>query len=308
MDVNAHAKGLEVVVRTSGELPIVDGDPSRVRQILVNLLGNAIKFTDAGKITVSLSATSRPTEGFSDWIFVIQDKGIGIPPEALSRIFDSFDQGDSSTTRKYGGTGLGLAITKELVLLMGGQITVASQLGEGSTFTVQLPMPLSKQSELPLFATKQPALTKSATTDAPLLVESVASGTRHVLLAEDNPTTQTLISILLQQMGIKLTIVDDGQAAIDFLADKKVDLILMDCQMPKLDGFETTTQLRAQGVSTPIVALTAYARAEDEEQCLAAGMNDFLSKPFRQAELKDVLVRWLGADALSQTQAPVSVH
>ncbi len=320
MDVNAHAKGLELVVRTSGELPIVNGDPSRVRQILVNLVGNAIKFTDAGKITVSLSATSRPTEGLSDWILVIQDTGVGIPPEVLSRIFDSFDQGDSSTTRKYGGTGLGLAITKELVLLMGGQVTVTSKVGKGSTFTVQLPMPLSKQSELPLFATEQPSSSKpslllkqfpspkSALTDAPVVAEPVASGIRRVLLAEDNPTTQSLISILLQQLGIELMIVDDGQAAIDFLADEKVDLILMDCQMPKLDGFETTTQLRAQGLSTPIVALTAYARAEDEEQCLAAGMNDFLSKPFRQSELKDVLVRWLGADALSQTQAPVSVH
>jgi CheY-like chemotaxis protein len=112
----------------------------------------------------------------------------------------------------------------------------------------------------------------------------------------------------LQQLGIELMIVDDGQAAIDFLAEEKVDLILMDCQMPKLDGFETTAQLRTQGLSTPIVALTAYAREEDEEQCLAAGMNDFLSKPFRQSELKDVLVRWLGADALSQTSAPASVH
>ncbi|MCK4510072.1 MAG: response regulator [Desulfuromonadales bacterium] len=326
MNVNAHAKGIEIVMEASAGLPIVDGDPSRIRQILVNLIGNAIKFTEAGKITISLLATSRPTEGMSDWLFVVQDTGVGIPPEALSRIFDSFDQGDSSTTRKYGGTGLGLAITKELALLMGGQVTVASQLGEGSTFTVQLPMPLSKQSELPLFITEQSPLSKpsslpklptavptllspkSSAPDAPLADEPVASGVRRVLLAEDNPTTQSLISILLQQLGIELMIVDDGQAAIDFLADEKVDLILMDCQMPKLDGFEATAQLRAQGLSTPIVALTAYARAEDEEQCLAAGMNDFLSKPFRQSELKDVLVRWLGADALSQNSAPASVH
>jgi len=133
-------------------------------------------------------------------------------------------------------------------------------------------------------------------------------GRRRVLLAEDNPTTQSLISILMQQMGLDLTIVDNGQSAIDYLVDKQVDLILMDCQMPILDGFKATAHLRARGVTTPVVALTAYARAEDEEQCLAAGMNDFLSKPFRQNDLREVLFRWLGAEALSLSPVGKSVN
>lgn len=127
-----------------------------------------------------------------------------------------------------------------------------------------------------------------------------ASGARHILLAEDTPTTQDLISILLKQLGFEVTIVDNGQAAVDFLSKGKVDLIFMDCQMPVLDGLEATAQLRALGITTPIIALTANVRAEDELKCLAVGMNDFLSKPFRQSELREALVRWLGADVLGK--------
>jgi CheY-like chemotaxis protein len=232
---------------------------------------------------------------------VIRDTGVGIPEEAQSRIFDSFDQGDSSTTRKYGGTGLGLTIAKELIQLMGGQLAVESRPGKGSTFSVQLPLALCKQSELPLPTIESPERPGPLEVVSSAVVAPVATGGRRVLLAEDNPTTQSLISILLQQMGIDLVIVDNGQEAIDFLLNEHVDLILMDCQMPYLDGLEATAQLRAQGLLTPVVALTAYARAEDEQQCLTAGMNDFLSKPFRQAELRDVLVKWLGAEALSST-------
>ncbi len=298
MEVNAHTKGIEIELKTSADLPIVKGDPSRIRQILLNLIGNAVKFTAVGKVTVSLSATTRLTEGMCDCLFVVQDTGIGIPEEVKSRIFDSFDQGDSTTTRNYGGTGLGLAIAKELVLLMKGQLTVESRLQEGSTFSVALPLALSKQPEFPLSVEKPHVPSKPRVVEALAVAAPSAHGARHVLLAEDNPTTQSLISILLQQMGIELTVVDNGQEALDFLSDENVDLILMDCQMPQLDGFAATAQLRAQGVSTPIVALTAYAREDDEEQCLAAGMNDFLSKPFRQAELKDILAKWLGSDAL----------
>jgi len=308
MEVNAHTKGIAVVLKASGDLPIVEGDPSRIRQVLLNLVGNAVKFTETGEVTVSLSATRRSNEEMCDCLFVVQDTGVGISEEDQLRIFDSFDQGDSSTTRKYGGTGLGLAIAKELVQLMGGQLTVKSRLGEGSLFSVELPMPLSKQSKLPLFTEEASLPPKSRVAETPAVTVPVASGTSRVLLAEDNPTTQSLISILLQQMGIELTIVNNGQEALDFLSNESVDLILMDCQMPKLDGFEATAQLRAQGLVTPIVALTAYARVEDEQQCLAAGMNDFLTKPFRQSELKDVLERWLGADALSQASDATSAN
>ena len=315
MDVNAHAKGIELVLNVPAGLSVVMGDPSRIRQILLNLIGNAVKFTESGKVTVSLSTISHPSEEAYDCLFVVHDTGVGIPEDARSKIFDSFGQGDSSTTRKYGGTGLGLAITKELVHMMNGQITVTSKPGKGSTFSVHLPLPFATQSELALFTQDQATPGQASLGQArrpessalePFVVVApvAADGHRRILLAEDNPTTQNLLSILLQQMGIELMIVDNGQAAVDFLAKEKVDLIFMDCQMPQLDGFGATAQLRTQGLSTPIIALTAYAQAEDEQQCLAAGMNDFLSKPFRQSELRNILIKWLGADALTQASTP----
>lgn len=231
-----------------------------------------------------------------------------MPEDVHSRIFDSFDQGDSSTTRKFGGTGLGLAITKELVLLMGGEITVQSAPGEGSTFSVRLPMALADQTDIQRVPTTSLTSEPASRVETPQIELPAACGNYRVLLAEDNPTTQTLISILFQQMGLELSIVDNGQAALDFLATEVVDLILMDCQMPILDGFKATAQLRTQGLKTPIVALTAFARNEDEDQCLGAGMNDFLSKPFRQNELKKLLLRWLGPEALPEPVLDESVN
>lgn len=308
MEVTAHNKGIDLTVSTSVESTVVMGDPGRLRQVLLNLVGNAVKFTDSGSVSVSLEACDGPEEGECEGLFVVRDTGVGIAEDVRSRIFDSFDQGDSSTTRKYGGTGLGLAITRELVHLMKGEIEVESKPGEGSVFSVRLPMTLSSQSVLPLVSLPKPMLSNSD--DEALVVASPVSldGRRRVLLAEDNPTTQSLISILMQQMGLDLAIVDNGQAAIDYLVDNQVDLILMDCQMPILDGFKATTHLRAQGVTTPVIALTAYARSEDEAQCLDAGMNDFLSKPFRQNDLREVLFRWLGAEALSLSPVAKSVN
>ncbi len=308
MEVTAHDKGIDLTVSASAESTIVMGDPGRLRQVLLNLVGNAVKFTDSGSVSVSLEACDGPEEGECECLFVVRDTGIGIKEDVRSRIFDSFDQGDSSTTRMYGGTGLGLAITRELVHLMKGEIEVESKPGEGSVFSVRLPMTLSNQSELLLNGLPKSMLSYSDD-EAPVIASPVnLDGRRRVLLAEDNPTTQSLISILMQQMGLDLAIVDNGQAAIDYLEDKQVDLILMDCQMPILDGFKATAHLRAQGVTTPVVALTAYARAEDEEQCLDAGMNDFLSKPFRQNDLREVLFRWLGAEALSLSPVAKSVN
>lgn len=299
LEVTAQNKGVDLHVNTPDESHIVMGDPGRLRQVLLNLIGNAVKFTDSGTVSVSLEISNGSEEGECECLFVVQDTGVGIAEDVLARIFDSFDQGDSSITRKYGGTGLGLAITRELVHLMRGEIAVESETGVGSSFSVRLPMTLSSQSELML--ANLPKSIPHQFVEGPPAVVAPANGgeKRRILLAEDNPTTQSLISILLEQFGLDLVVVDNGQAAIDYLADEKVDLILMDCQMPLLDGFKTTALLRAQGLTTPIVALTAYARAEDEDQCLDAGMNDFLSKPFRQSDLREVLLRWLGAEALS---------
>ena len=308
MEVTAQDKGIALNVRTSVESHAVMGDPGRLRQVLLNLVGNAVKFTDSGSVSVSLEACDGPEQGECDCLFVVKDTGVGIPEDVRTRIFDSFDQGDSSTTRKYGGTGLGLAITRELIHLMHGEISVESEPGKGSSFSVRLPMMLSSQSEL-LLVSLPKTIPEHFADVAPAVKPPVnGGGKRRILLAEDNPTTQSLISILLQQMGIDLAIVDNGQAAITYLADEEVDLILMDCQMPILDGFKATAHLRAQGLTTPVVALTAYARAEDEDQCLAAGMNDFLSKPFRQNDLREVLMRWLGAEALSPGSVAKSVN
>ena len=308
MEVTAHDKGLDLTVSASAESTVVMGDPGRLRQVLLNLVGNAVKFTDSGSVSVSLEACDGPEEGECECLFVVRDTGVGIKEDVRSRIFDSFDQGDSSTTRMYGGTGLGLAITRELVHLMKGEIEVESKPGEGSVFSVRLPMTLSNQSQL-LLDSLPKSMLSNFDDEAPMIASPVnLDGRRRVLLAEDNPTTQSLISILMQQMGFDLAIVDNGQAAIDYLEDKQVDLILMDCQMPILDGFKATAHLRARGVTTPVIALTAYARSEDEEQCLAAGMNDFLSKPFRQNDLREVLFRWLGAEALSLSPVAKSVN
>ena len=301
MKVNALEKGIDLMVTTPEDSQHVMGDPGRLRQVLLNLVGNAVKFTESGCVSVSLQIFKESDESREcDCLFVIKDSGVGIPEELRLRIFDSFDQGDSSTTRKYGGTGLGLAITRELVHMMRGEVSVDSRLGEGSTFSVRLTMPLAPLKKAPKipFVEKVQEITPLTTT----------LGAKRILLAEDNPTTQSLISILLQQMGLELSIVDNGQDAVDFLADKEVDLILMDCQMPKMDGFKATALLRSQGVKTPIIALTAYARAEDEDQCLDAGMSDFLSKPFRQNDLKDVLFKWLGVEPLAKTHTSESVQ
>lgn len=294
MAVNAHDKGLELKLVLPDVLPVVIGDPGRIRQVLLNLVGNAIKFTDSGTVSISLRATFDEARHLCNCIFDIQDTGAGINPDIQDRIFESFDQGDSSTTRRYGGTGLGLAIVKDLVQAMRGTVSFESELGTGSLFRVCLPLTAADHSGS---ARRHPEDQTGAGDPAVEGVElpplSEMGKGQRILLAEDNPTTQSLLAILMEQMGFGLTIVDNGQAALDFLEKEVVDLVLMDCQMPELDGFTATAQLRAKGFETPIVALTAYARAEDEEQCLAAGMNDYLSKPFRQAELQAMLQKWL---------------
>jgi signal transduction histidine kinase/ActR/RegA family two-component response regulator len=294
MKINAHSKGVEVMADMPALMPIVIGDPGRIRQILLNLVGNAIKFTDSGTISVSLRVTFDETQDLCNCIFDIKDTGPGIDPDIQDRIFESFDQGDSSTTRRYGGTGLGLAIVKDLVQNMGGTISLESEPGQGSTFSVSLPLTTCEQSasiqEIQKDQVESVEAANEVLEQKPL---NEVGKTLRILLAEDNPTTQELISILLEQMGFDLSIVDNGFAAVEFLEKETVDLILMDFQMPRMDGLEATALLRAKGVEIPIIALTAYARDEDKEKCYAAGMNDYLSKPFRQAEMQTMVQKWL---------------
>ena len=306
----ARSKGLELEFQADSCLPAaVLGDAGRVRQIVLNLVGNAIKFTDHGTISVTLSvgASSAPWE--RQYRLTVRDTGIGIPPEQHSRIFESFGQVDTSLSRNHGGTGLGLAIVRELAAMMNGGVSVDSAPGRGSTFTVTLTLPDAATDSLSIAETTAVAQPLPPTVAAPARSTPPAAGAPatsdkgRILLAEDNPTTQELLTILLRGAGYNLTVVDDGHGAIRHAATESFDLILMDCQMPHLNGLEAAMQLRSSGVTTPIVALTAHARREDEARCLAAGMNDFLGKPFRRHELFAVLEKWLPGSAAAQSVA-----
>lgn len=181
---------------------------------------------------------------------------------------------------------------------MGGDIKLESELGNGSKFSVSLPLPLAANI-IHAPGSRLPSSDLEVNEEEQASLDFSGEGFR-ILLAEDNITTQNLISILIEQMGFELNIVDNGRLALEFLESNQVDLILMDCQMPAMDGFETTEKLRAKGLQTPIIALTAYARAEDEEECLASGMNDFLSKPFRQSEMRAILKKWLPLKSIAE--------
>lgn len=268
----------------------VHGDPLRLRQLLMNLLGNALKFTDRGGITllVSLSDTDA-----NQWRFAVRDTGIGIPPERQSKIFDAFEQADGSTSRRYGGTGLGLTITRQLANLMNGEVYLESEPGKGSTFTavVTLPRiaaPANQEGSSPM----PPASLRQTAPGNPLHQTDAASGCQsQVLLVEDNAVNQKVAQRLLQRLGVGVTIASSGEAALALLEQQPFHLILMDVQMPGMDGYETTRRLRQAGHATPVVALTAHAFAEEAERARQAGMQEFLTKPLRVVDLEAVLRR-----------------
>jgi CheY-like chemotaxis protein len=282
---NAAKKGLELVVASEGEPPpLLMGDPGRIRQIVLNLLSNAVKFTDAGEVRLTVSTL--PIDGSWEVRLAVQDHGIGIPPEAMGRLFQSFSQADASTARKYGGTGLGLAISRRLAELMGGTLTATSEgiPGKGSRF------------ELAFVTAAAPAEVAAPVGEAPRPSDgparpALADRGLRVLLAEDQPMNQKLALRLLQNLGISADVAGDGNAALVALAERPYDVILMDVQMPELDGLETTRRIRTDpdGPQPWIVAMTGNAMEGDREACLAAGMNDYLSKPIRPAELAAAL-------------------
>jgi signal transduction histidine kinase/DNA-binding response OmpR family regulator len=420
----AEAKRLDLVLRwRSGTPRHVVGDAGRMRQVLVNLIGNAVKFTERGNVLVTVGVAGAIGDGVQV-TFSVEDSGVGIAPDQLDTVFEKFTQGDSSTTRRYGGTGLGLAISRQLAVLMGGSLTVTSQVGHGSTFTLALPFELADTRDaeplvdprlagarvlvidlsdarrtalaaslrdagieasdasscaegLALIAAKKDgpdayqvvivdhhlirgcggsladaipdglavvamvsrrgqtaSLTGSQPikADAMLLkpvhpsqvpgvvatalrmrdaggapaaerqVERVANGgapaiRASVLVAEDNPVNQRVAMRMLEKMGCRVDLASNGQEACEMLARRDYDVVLMDCQMPVMDGFEATSVIRRTGngvAKIPIVAMTAYALAGDRDRCLAAGMTDYISKPIEAATLRDVLTRCLG--------------
>jgi two-component system, sensor histidine kinase len=287
---NAQAKGLKLVSDISPGLdPVLRGDPGRLRQVLTNLLSNALKFTHRGEVRISVRELAR-TESVRTWRFQVTDTGVGIPIEVLPKLFQSFTQADGSTTRRYGGTGLGLAIVKRLCALMGGEVGVDSVPGKGSTFwfTACFQVPSADQvaqnigrSSLPLKAPTRPP------DSAPLAV----------LVAEDHAVNREVAVRLLEHLGCEVHVADNGKKAREAVLARTFDLIFMDCQMPEMDGFEATRAIRAHelqsgGQRTPIVALTANALAGDPERCFAAGMDDFVSKPFSVGKLRSALERW----------------
>jgi len=266
----------------------VVGDPNRVRQVLTNLVGNAIKFTERGEIGMAVSVASR--EGDTYLIrFEIKDTGIGIAPDALKTIFEAFSQADGTMARKYGGTGLGLAIARQLVQLMGGEIGVESQPGRGSTFWFTVRAPKAQTDHAP----------GGARGSAGDIIPTSFCG--RVLLAEDNPVNRELAVAMLEAAGLQVVLAHDGRDAVTAAAGGGIDLVLMDCQMPEMDGFAATEAIRqaevAAEVRMPIVALTANAMEGDRERCLAAGMDDYLSKPFKPMQLYAMLARWLPSAA-----------
>ena len=279
----AQSKGLRLESLLPEQSQQIRGDPTRLRQILINLVGNAIKFTAAG--SVSLSLQSLPLNNDSTQLrFMVRDTGIGISPEQQERLFQPFTQADGSTTRQFGGTGLGLAIVRRFVELMGGRIGINSEVGHGATFWFELTLPSVTQAE------QRPTSPQVATL-APL------SG--RILVAEDNPVNKLVVKTMLTRLGLDVVCVNDGQAAVNSAcSDITFDLLLMDCQMPQLNGQDATRQIRQWEQTNlrppvPIIAVTAGAFEDDRNHCLNAGMNDFLSKPIDSAELQQILEKWL---------------
>ncbi|HEY0967361.1 MAG TPA: ATP-binding protein [Opitutaceae bacterium] len=275
-----EAKGLAIRCHVSPGLPdLVTGDATRIKQVLFNLVGNAVKFTEKGHVDIDAELAGL-TDGVARLRFRIRDTGIGMDDATRAKLFQKFSQGDSSMTRRYGGSGLGLAIARQLVEQMGGSIRVESKPGAGSEFTFELSCPIAQpKSAAPAAAARKPAPRRQG----------------RVLVVEDDASNQRVIRVLLEREGLEVNLVGDGLEAVERVVSGSWDLVLMDLRMPGIDGLEATRRIRERlpDRAVPIVALTADAMEGNREACFAAGMNDFLSKPVRQHELARCLDQWL---------------
>lgn len=296
---NAAEKGLVLTAHCDAGVPdSIMGDPTRLRQILFNLAGNAIKFTPSGEVNITITGAPAGEEGSNtDLAITVRDTGIGIPEAMLPRLFTRFQQADSSISRTYGGTGLGLAITRELTTLMGGTIDVDSVEGEGSTFTIRLPVEIVTAE----MAARMSVAAAPARPDGP-------SQPLHILLAEDQPVNQKLMSAVMERLGHSLAIAENGIEAIRKLREGNFDIVLMDIQMPLMDGIQTTKVIRACDEpwnNIPIVALTAHAMEGHSDIYLAAGMNGFVSKPFKIDLLVEAIARAMSGEKQQPKQPAV---
>jgi len=297
MKIKAAQKGLTLDAECLGPIPeTIQSDPMRLRQILLNITGNAIKFTEKGGIRI-LVGLADGTLGRTLELKVV-DTGIGLSPETLENLFKPFTQADISTSRRYGGTGLGLTISKRLVELLGGNLTVESEYGKGSTFTITLPIGcLDGVSMIENFSDTQVPKENGVSPQA-VSNEMSLTGCR-VLLAEDGQDNQRFIAIILKKLGIETLLVENGKDAVRCATESKADghpfdLILMDMQMPVMDGYDATRFLRSENWSSPIIALTAHAMLEDRQKCLDAGCTDYLTKPIDRTRFTELLMRYLG--------------
>ncbi len=310
MRVRADAKNLPLKLTFDGPVPErILSDPTRLRQILLNLVGNAIKFTEAGRVELAValanSATGRP-----EMRFQITDTGIGMTPAECDKLFQPFTQADGSTTRKFGGTGLGLAISRPLARMLGGDVSLASMPGLGSIFTVVV-------DPGPLESVRMLENATEALADEPEFAVADLSSVRlagRILLAEDSPDNQVLISSFLRKLGAEVEIAADGLQAVKRTmiarsTDFPFDLILMDMQMPELDGYEATRRLRALACTTPIIALTANAMGGDQQRCLDAGCSDYATKPIdRRRLVAQILEQLSRTDAGINDKSPQSAR
>ncbi len=321
MQVRATSKNLTLEVVWDGLIPeTIQSDPTRLRQVLVNLLGNAVKFTEVGGVSIRTSLDlSDPAEPRLK--FVIRDTGIGMTQAQLDTIFGAFAQADTSMTRRFGGTGLGLAISRRFAEMLGGKISVASTPNEGSTFTLTVATgPLDKvrmiEGQLDVLANESRNAAEHAA-DQALQADDQPLANCRLLLAEDGLDNQRLISLILQRAGAAITVVDNGRKAVElFTADGTLegplakqppfDLLLLDMQMPVMDGYTAAGILRALGNRVPVVALTAHALQSEREKCLAAGCDDYATKPIQRAELIAQVAQWFQCTAVAGTAATLS--
>ena len=279
--MTAEEKCIQLNTEIDDQLPkFLTGDPTRIRQILANLVSNALKFTEKGHVLLRAKVVSIDDKQ-ADVRFEVEDTGVGIEEDVKDKLFNEFTQADGSTTRKYGGTGLGLAIVKQLVEMMHGEFGVDSEPGEGSTFWFRLPREISAEQTAQQPHEPEPEL------------NGKLSG--HVLLVEDNPINQMVAQKMLEKIGLESTLAGDGQQALTMLEQETFDAVLMDCQMPVMDGFEAAQHIREQQAldKLPVIAMTANVMEGDREKCISAGMNDYIGKPVVEADLKKTLARWL---------------
>ncbi|MBN1236128.1 MAG: PAS domain S-box protein, partial [Methanotrichaceae archaeon] len=307
--IGAHEKKLELICLVEPAVPsLLRGDPGRMRQILVNLGGNAVKFTEKGKIVIRVSLENEDKRD-ATLRFAISDTGIGIPENRQAILFSPFTQVDGSTTRQYGGTGLGLAISKQLAELMGGKIGLESKVGKGSTFWFtavfeKLSAGSKSADEMSAKIEGEGAIERSA---AKPTISEYEKHKIRILVAEDNPINQKVAQAMMRKMGLRADVVANGKEAVKALQMIPYDLVLMDCQMPEMDGFEATRTIRQEGSrvlnpSIPIIAMTASTMRGDRERCIKAKMNDFIAKPVQRRELAEMLARWLAIKTNDKTK------